>query len=737
MPSQELIPFATDFSNSILPLISQLFQQSDSLELNSLGFSCASRILQSTNIPIDFPSLIPLFLPILQKSFSISNVSSENPELYLNFSYRALKFSIALVTKYWQQIDFETVNNYIQLIQGLLRANVPPKYKCLLLQLLSKITELEQSWSIIEPNLPFFLKDMMAPLFALSQEEIQMVESDPAMFISEVHKSGDEFEDVRTAAASIIYSLAKDHEDVTNVSRLVAAEAFVWYSNLQKDISAQAILFSTFLMFSTVSKFLSDSNPQLLSNFFTSAGVLFQIPDNLPRAAIFMLLSSVSSTFAMSNIPEVITICIQHLMDPSPLVRYYSAISASNLLEKFNDAKAIRNAFLPSLQALFQSIFQLSTIFHHRDLAQAITALVKVFSSDVKQIADGLGHELLCLLANSSESEETAGDLIDSFEFLIDVIVKSDTAQTVGSVLFLKSIELLKLLKNSRIFDLFAMSVKRLLENCHFEESFWNAAPIIIERIQTDNDISITDLCEIISLLVYKDNDFGKKQELSSTLTQFIVQQLRNSMNDFDVWNEYAKVISSIMLRLTAQSELVGGIFPDVTQMTCTQIEFSIQNPFFECIGLDTIVNVLLIVNAAAVNSICGAKFEWFINYWIENPKFPETAVSAITCFPMFSGNASYQTKILVTLAELLCTDVFNRDPMHDNFDQVADCETNVIWFDYPQTLNAVYQLFVGAQTNGSVYQSFVQQIPQEWLAMLEKTPQFAELYVRGSIQGM
>ena len=50
----------------------------------------------------------------------------------------------------------------------------------------------------------------------------------------------------------------------------------------------------------------------------------------------------------------------------------------------------------------------------------------------------------------------------------------------------MKCIEILKICEDTSIFDLFTMTVKRLLENIPFSDNFWNIVDIIIETFIID-----------------------------------------------------------------------------------------------------------------------------------------------------------------------------------------------------------------------------------------------------------
>ena len=724
--NNELIKLGVDFINMIVVIIDQLFQQTDQIDLLGLGYSCARRILLSCGLPLDYDAISAHFLSLVKRSCILNGI--ENTDEYLNYLYISLKFSIAFISKYSKQLDIEFVGSYLEMFTTLIQMNLLPKYVCTLLNFLSRLIDVPCTLELLSSNLMGFLKGIMLPLFSLTEEELYLSENDPSTFISEVHKLGNSFEDIRSSASNIIYYLSQKHDDVTECVRCIAVESFNWFIGLQnKDKFSQGILYSSFYMFSVVSKFLSDIEPKLLRNFISTTSILFTANETISRASIFMLLMRSAESGALSNNPDLIMICIQDIInDPSILVKYYATISVSKLLQHFEETNIIRADFIPLIPTLFQTVFQLLTKFQNSDLVPVISSFIQVFSNDISSIINDLGNELLLLLADSILSEEISSEVINSIENLIDIIKDKNISSLVEPNLFMKCIEILKICEDTSIFDLFTMTVKRLLENIPFSDNFWNIVDIIIQKINQESEISITDLIDIISILIYKDDNFTKKTEICSTIIKFIMEQLKKADDDSTVWNEYAKVASSLLMRLRDQSSIINEITPLLIKMLIGQIEKS-SDGFSDDIGLKTLLNVLLFIVPDQINSLCD---ESIIEYWLENPIFPETVVSSLNCYQMFSNNRTCQIRILTTLAELLCNDILLKDPDIDDFDQLADCQSIVIWFDFSQTLLSVYDFFsMISKSDPSIYNEFIQNIPEHYISLMETIPKVAELY--------
>ncbi|OHT11287.1 hypothetical protein TRFO_19403 [Tritrichomonas foetus] len=721
----QLRSLVVEFGVSLLNVLMSLFSQCQVFEFLSLGFHCASRILLS-NAGFPFENLTNNFLPLVEKSCIISQVV-ENED-YVNLAIHSLKFAIQFVTKYAKVLPVNIIGQYVQLINTLIPTNVPPKIKVLLLSLLNELFKCPNTWPLFADNLPNFLAQLMMPLFALSQDNIISLNSDPAEFIADVHKSDNHFEDIRSSASTVIYSL-HEHIEIVNAARIVAVEAFISYSNLpQKDLNSQIVLFAAFQMFSSVSRFMKDIDPLLFTKFFTTIFPLFDSPEELGRAAGFMLLSESTNVTAP---PELIMKCIEHIVDPFPLARYYAVISAAGLLENTKEVSLIQKHFAksPAIPAMFTSLFELSQRFQFSDIANAISGLIKIFNVHLLPIAANVGHGLLQFLANSIDSIETAqGIICDSLEFLVDLISQNEEARIhLAPQLCTEAFTVLTNIEQTEIFDLLASTTIRLFEMSPFSPTMWNAANMLIDRIRKDPDVSITDLVAIISLFVYKDTEFAMRENMPIIVT-FCMEQMNERTKEFDSWVEFAKLASHILLRLTNSNPSVINLIKPLTEMASIMIE-SDQLYYSSITGLVMLINSLMMTDLQTVINVLGSKFDQFIEFWTDNAIFPETTQTFMVCMNFLSTNSDLFINTLLKVSASIFDDVMLRTE-DDEFDEAAECETSCIWFDFKDTLLKFHSLLHGlSQSNPTLYQRYTEEMPSEWNQQIGMIPVFAERY--------
>ena len=726
--NQAVYPIINEFGNTFLSVLFDLFSQCQKLEFLSLGFHCASRILLS-NVIIksnDFTNKIGI---MIEKSLQIVNVQEGNE--YLNFAKNALKFSIQFINKFASIIPDQFIVGYLQVIQNLLPQNVANILKVLLLRLLYEIFKCPNTWPMFENGLVNFLANLMMPLFALTQDNLEALKSNnPEEFVNDVHKTDNQFEDVRLSASSVIYSL-HEHIELVEAARIVAATTFTNYMTIPNiTIENQVVLFASFHMFSSVSKFLKDIDPLIYQKFFEAIAPLYDAQDQpLARSAAFMLLSK------SINVPapeSLILKCIDHIADPFPLVSYYASVAAAGLIENAKDIDSVKQHFLnsPIVPILFQSLFNLSKTFRMPDIADAVTSLIKIFNVQLLPIISDVCHGLVQFLAESCDTIEMAQSIIcDSLEFLVDLIASSqETKKQIAPQLCTEAFNVLSTIEQPEIFDLLASTTIRLFEMATFSPSMWAAAHLLIERIKNDPEVSITDLVTIITLFVFKDTDFAIREDMP-LIVEFCVDQMNQRMNDFDTWNEFAKLASNILLRLTISHPITQNIFQPSIEMSLKQLNENLMyHPSIS--GLVMLINSLLLTNIQSVSQILGSYFNTFIGFWAEKVIFPETVQTFLTCINFFLQDHQLFMSALLNISENIFDDLMMRDE-DDDFDEKAEYESSCLWFDFKGTLLKFYSFLQSFnQINATLYQHYIEQIPTEWQEKIGMIPSFAERYV-------
>jgi hypothetical protein len=684
--------------------------------LLELAFHAACRLLMSA-APGDPP---PAVLVIVEKSFVIREY--RNDVAYFRLAVAALKFAVAFVESCGRRLpSLEIPAAYMQVISELFREQTTVKMRCLLCRLLQAILDLPSAWAFVEPDVAGFVMAIVLPLFALTADEVASFCDNPSGFVGDVHKAAEAHEDMRSDGASLLCRLAKDgHEDLVEAARFAAATTFDAFVASPTRTAASADLFSAFLLFAAVACEENLYEPKRLRGFFTVLVPLFECDDALARAAAFMLLAK-ARRVALPG--DFLLLSLRHLIDPCPVVQYYAALSIASLIWRPGDTRALRAALAPVAGDLFRSLFALTEEFQDEEIPDTLCSLLHLFGEDLLPIAADLAEALLAHLLRASRAglADQVGALLRSLDALVEVVTVPPAARReLAPVLAAQAGAALRELRDTGDFDSLVVLLVRLLQAAPFRVELWGIAPTVLERVGADPDVAKEDLLDLLSLLLVKDADAAARGALVPALVEFALQQMRDAAADNGAWCEFAKLAASLLLRLGAAHPLVASALPELAAMARARIGAA------ESVGLQLLVNALLLVGADA-----GGLLEW----WIENPLFPDTVAVAVALFDAFAEIPHFQAKVLYHCAALLCGEILMRSPDDgDAFDQEADSETPYIWFDFPQTLARFAALLqVLADARAPAYAEFVAQLQregeEECLEQLARIGSVAEAY--------
>lgn len=710
---------------SSLPII----HESNNYELISLCYHILYNLLLAKWLP-NYDEIGNLISPYILKSFTIFNINKS--PFFIDFLIRSLKFSQELVQRYGNHENFtiDIFSNYIEVIRTLFPMPMNPKIRCYLLKLLSEILKISKSWVLFCNDLVLFLKEMILPNFNLLNEEVQMVENDIAGFVQELHRVDVNFEDFRAAAGDILYKCADEHTEIIDAVMSIAGEAFDLFAGTNlPSIEHQKTVFSAFYMLTVVVRNVIDIDPNVVSNLIIAISPLFESPYLLARASAFMLLSFCTKIHFPQ---ELVIVCIQHMMDESPLVQFYADITAPYLLKRIDNPKSY-SAILEK-DGPFDHLLQLSSVLEHPDLIDSIATIVDTFPDDLIPYAVSLGEQLLVVLINSAvtNSADQAIEVVKSFEILVDSIKKnSQIVNDYLPILFMKSLEVLKVLSDGILFDSFVIVVGIIVSNVSFQECFWEAAPVVVSRLQDGSNISVSDFIDIPVRLVYMDINLASRTELVQFLLDFSINSLRNKIQEGDEWNEYAKLSASLILRLT-MSKLDQEYFNEVVQLTMLEIEQTSNVMIYNTAGLTMLVNALVFSGLGQLMTVLGPKFPIFIDYWIENPIFPETVFTALSVYSSFDANSDIQLRVLVSITTMMSEDILlkNSNCNVDEFDQEAELQSTCVWFDFVDTLTMFYNFITNLeQSNPEFYQMFVDEMDEDDLNQLGNLTNVIQYY--------
>jgi hypothetical protein len=366
----------------------------------------------------------------------------------------------------------------------------------------------------------------------------------------------------------------------------------------------------------------------------------------------------------------------------------------------------VRENFGSIIGDLFKSLFELAAEFRHEDISDAILPLIKLFSNELLPQAVELSQALLALFLHSGGDADAdrAEAILRAFHKLIEIVARDVEARAViAPQIFVSAVQILKELADPPVIDQFILPLNDLIAAAVFHPEFWEAAPILAEKFELP--ISVTDSLDIFSHFLVKDHEFAQRGDLPQFLVDFTMTGLRERRAEFIEWSEFAKLMASIILRLTNHSVVVAAI-PELAAMILENFDKE------DVLGMVLLMNSLIMTNFPDTMAALGGRADVYIRFWLDHPVFPETVAAAIATFDAF--DAALQADVLYSITDMLCGDLLTRSPDDgDEFDQDADSNTSYVWFDFPATLNAFADLLEAAQP-GPAFQQFAARLAAE-----------------------
>jgi hypothetical protein len=180
-----------------------------------------------------------------------------------------------------------------------------------------------------------------------------------------------------------------------------------------------------------------------------------------------------------------------------------------------------------------------------------------------------------------------------------------------------------------------------LISATKFHSEFWEAAPILVEKFEFP--ISVTDSVDIFSHFLVKDLDFVQRGNLPQFLVDFTMVELQSRRAEFIEWSEFAKLMTSLILRLTNHPLIIAAI-PELIQMIVKHFGED------DVLGPVILMNSLMMTNLPSTIAAMGGSADVYIQFWVDHPVFTETAAAAVASF-----NTTLQADVLYSITELLC----------------------------------------------------------------------------------
>jgi hypothetical protein len=119
---------------------------------------------------------------------------------------------------------------------------------------------------------------------------------------------------------------------------------------------------------------------------------------------------------------DLLVLCVRHLLDPSPVARYYVSIGLGELLQRTDDTDGVRAGFGRVAGDLFRAVLTLSEEFQDGEIGSPLLVLLGLFADGILPLAADLSNPLLALLLQASAADRR--DQVDAILSGLDVLAE-------------------------------------------------------------------------------------------------------------------------------------------------------------------------------------------------------------------------------------------------------------------------------------------------------------------------
>ena len=734
-PKIDLNNFYNNFINDFLPLLTNIILNSKSFLILDMTIHCISRLILTDKKKLSELLIESSFL-IFEYSLEINQI--EKNEEFFNYIIKIFKFFNKLINISSNNFTENQILNLFKIDQIILESHLSSKIDCKALELLYNILFIGKWISLFELNLDYFINNIFPYFYYLKQDEILLMDNDPSLFISSIHKSCQNWSDPRSSCLRIISKISKNSEIVLQACFQRIDNILTLYPNEIQNFE----IFSNFLFLSAT--IIRNSNNIYFNDLLNKLNSFFTNSDFIIRSSAFMLLSEAIDS---ENSISTIEYCLNHLTDNYLLVQYYSSIALSTILDNIKEneiSKEIQQLLSPHVEQIFSLFVNLANEFHNENFTSSLSSLVKFFKNEILPFSGQFCLKMLDIFIDSSKAEgenefNNATVVIEMCLFtLIELISQSkEISNEYLLLIYEKVIFAIKELNGLELMDkTFDLAAKIIISSHQFYSEFWIILPILFEILDQNNIITLEDLSMLLLSLIDKDLELNTRLDIVTILFEKIMFIFK--LND-DNWSSCAEILSGLCIRNNG----VFNYLDEIIQQMIIKLNDS-EGGLFINNSIGSLFSTLIYIYKEKIFSLFNDNLSLIIGIWIDSASFPFFPASIINNFEIFSifdiqptvlAAAIHSIKIHNSADDEIILNNQNEEEEDNNNMKfnLDDFETDICdiqghslelphWFDHSKLIEEIYYLIQNIKKNNfNIYQECLSILNEDDIIIIDQ----------------
>ncbi|OHT07661.1 hypothetical protein TRFO_24070 [Tritrichomonas foetus] len=697
--------FSLQFASNIIPVIGNILETRQNLQLFSIGYNCVSHLSNIQEIFSNETLLISL-KKMIHFSSCLNDVT--NNQFFETFAKKVMKF----LSKFVILIDGEFINMILPLIGQIMNSALSNGLKCHSLRLLYNIYKNDNFINANGQEAFNTLISFVFPLFSLSEDEVEMAQNDPLGFISETQKICDDFNDPKASASFILYDLAKKYNMLIPLCLFYLNNSFQMYLNKQTNWMN---LFSMFHMCSSIINLAASKNNQEIVALFHNLSPLFQISeDPFATASVLMLLSHANK---LKLSAELIGAVFTNIDNPFQLTQYYAIECISSVLRQISKNPSLKEEIFTqygqNLEKSLQVLINASSNGNNVNLTESFMHYFSVFGQRLLPFSHNLASHFIGVINNICDDSEAFSTLfmsIESLSSLMKIVYKSDeVAINVCPFVYHSLLQILPKIPKTVIDSYFSLLNQIVIES-PFNPEYWEVVTLF-------NNEMADYFCQIFEFLIFADQSFNQ----NNTAIHFLLGVINNAITqtiEIDDFLMFCPAITGFVLKMpefvNSNNEFLNSLIQKIIPILQCYSQLN-QNEDIDddddgmiiSENILKLLNALLIVASTNVANICGDSFSYVLLFWQQHPQFPMFIPASLKMFTNF--NDGQKSDLISIIVNLCFTNIiakseigdFDSDDMDfDDDDDLKDESEICTWFSKESIISSVQQLINENQNN-------------------------------------
>lgn len=656
------------YQHFTLNIFPQLFPILETQNLNTtqMLFHCASRLLMTSEASEPKKKIQMFILPIAEQLYPmlqhLYNYSSILLKIQPTAEYeklvnQILKFlsSFVYVTK--DNLDEQILSQILSYLQSVFVTKPSTKTIGKALELLYSITFRAKIASVLADNAMYFVSEVFASFFILQQNEIEQAEEDPAQFVQNIEKEGQNWNDPRASVAyiiekAILLKMGPIHEAL-----------YAILGNVISNPESSAQLFAVCDLFSTV-VFKNDS-PELEELMPT----LLDLADNddfLIRAGAFKILSRAAD--CQSTISALDT-CLNHISDDSLLVRYYACVALAlifHTLHKSESREELVSQLREHIGQIVEIFLSIGAEFHSDAISKSLMDILEFFSTDVIPYAVSISQTLFASYIEEVQQAEQSGisgsSLIPAaINTLIECMKGNPNNTEMLNEIYGYNLEAINsLIGHVDLEENFRIASRIVDAASVFVPDYWRILECVSNDLQADPNLMPDQVRPLLSYLIDRDTDIN-----SRGVVPMIVEILKGFVERAeDGMGDILNIAAGLILRTGDVDNIVSAFMENILS------EFNENGMQYDC-GIDSIASVIIFIRGIHGMDIFGEHSQPILEAWFDCEEFPfklAAVVNKMNEFMQFDAN--FATRVLASTVKIVYEQI-NYDEGDDDDDVV------------------------------------------------------------------